>query len=334
MSHNDKLVSIIIPAFNYGHFISQSLDSVVSQSYRKWECIIVDDGSTDDTREIVDEYCASDRRFRYVYHENSGLSAARNTGIAHCSGSYVQFLDADDLIESEKLRSQVDFLNAHVTIDIIYDHVYYFESSSLEKKRRSRTSEVDWSPPIVRGRGPKVLTILLENNRILVNAPLLRRSVLTSVGDFDIALKAAEDWDYWLRCAAKGFAFEHQSFPNACGCVRNHESSMSADRLRMTCAMAMVRKKISKLTIHQEVLGLSRKYWSDDEGRYGIELTSHGHVALGIWHLLRAAWLSLDIKFRLRWSLCAVLAAFVRGEKFRMLAMQSWSRVAPTLTVR
>ena len=329
MSTHNILVSIIVPTFNYGHFISQALDSVVTQSYLTWECIIIDDGSTDHTREIVDGYCASDRRFRYVYQENSGLSAARNTGIAHCSGSYVQFLDADDMIESEKLKSQVEFLNEHFTIDILYDHVYYFESMYPEKERRSRTSDVDRTPPTLRGRGLEILKTLVQNNLLSVNAPLLRRSVITSVGDFDIDLKAVEDWDYWLRCAAKGFSFEHHTFPNACGCVRNHVGSMRTDRLRMTCAMTMLRKKIPKLTLDRETLGLNRKYSSNDEGLYGIELASHGHVALGIRHLLRAAWLSLDIKLRLRWSLCAVLSAFVRGEKFRTQAMRSWSRIVP-----
>src|SRR5690606_40203485 len=100
------LVSIIVPCYNYGHYLLETLNSVKSQIFKDWECIIIDDGSTDPTAEVAREATRIDRRFRYYYQENKGLAAARNSGILRSRGEFIQFLDADDFISPNKLRSQ------------------------------------------------------------------------------------------------------------------------------------------------------------------------------------------------------------------------------------
>src|SRR5258708_7235502 len=114
------LVSVVIASHNYAHFIPQTLDSVLAQTYPNWECIVVDDGSTDNTREVVERYADADQRIRYLWQENQRLAAARNRGIANSSGEYLQFLDADDLIEPGKFERQVGVLEHHPEIDIVY----------------------------------------------------------------------------------------------------------------------------------------------------------------------------------------------------------------------
>src|SRR5213595_3267170 len=104
------LVSIVIPTFNYGHFIRQALESVLEQTYGNWECIVVDDGSTDDTSQVVAEVAAVCKKIRYVRQENQGQPAAMNTGLRLCDGEYIQILDADDLLERRKLEKQVGYL--------------------------------------------------------------------------------------------------------------------------------------------------------------------------------------------------------------------------------
>jgi glycosyltransferase involved in cell wall biosynthesis len=111
MSGND-LVSVIIPVYNGASLIRDTIDSVCRQTYGDWECIIVDDGSTDDTAAVVKAEIAGDDRFRYVYQPNGGLSAARNTGLDRARGNYIQFLDADDVILPEKLEQQLRFMQA------------------------------------------------------------------------------------------------------------------------------------------------------------------------------------------------------------------------------
>lgn len=105
------LVSLIIPAFNRSGLIGETLDSVLEQHYENWECIIVDDGSTDDTRKVLDQYIKKDTRIRYVSRPSGvpkGAAACRNIGIAMSKGEYVQFLDSDDLISPEKISAQVE----------------------------------------------------------------------------------------------------------------------------------------------------------------------------------------------------------------------------------
>ena len=123
----ELLVSIVIPCYNYGSFISQTLDCLLTQSYQNWEAIIIDDGSTDNTRQVVDGYLRKDPRFIYIYQLNQGLSASRNTGLNNANGSYVQFLDADDLLSRGKIAAQVRFMEQYLDCDISYTRAYYFE---------------------------------------------------------------------------------------------------------------------------------------------------------------------------------------------------------------
>src|SRR5215831_15925290 len=103
------LVSVIVPAYNYGSLIGETLDSLRNQTYNNWECWVIDDGSTDNTSEVVRVYCKSDPRIKYLPQMNSGPSVARNNGIRHSRGSYLQFLDADDLLEKRKIEHHVRF---------------------------------------------------------------------------------------------------------------------------------------------------------------------------------------------------------------------------------
>jgi len=101
------MVTIIIPVYNGAAFIAETVASVKGQTYPEWECIIVDDGSTDDTAAVVQQCIGSDERFRYIRQQNKGLSGARNTGLEHASGDLIQFLDGDDVLLPEKLEKQV-----------------------------------------------------------------------------------------------------------------------------------------------------------------------------------------------------------------------------------
>ncbi|MFI1745816.1 glycosyltransferase family 2 protein [Thalassobellus sediminis] len=101
---NNDLVSIIIPCFNQGAFLDETLLSVYNQTYSNWECIIVNDGSTDNSENIATVWLEKDKRFKYYYKENSGVSATRNFALEKVTGTYIQFLDADDVLDSRKLE--------------------------------------------------------------------------------------------------------------------------------------------------------------------------------------------------------------------------------------
>jgi len=100
-------ISVIIPCYNQAHFLKEAVDSVLAQTYTNWECIIVDDGSSDNTKEISTTYAQHDSRIKYVYKTNGGLSSARNKGLESVNGKWIQFLDADDVLEPRKFSTQL-----------------------------------------------------------------------------------------------------------------------------------------------------------------------------------------------------------------------------------
>jgi glycosyltransferase involved in cell wall biosynthesis len=121
-------VSVVIPSYNSAHHISETLESVFSQSYRPHEIIVVDDGSTDDTRAVLEKY--SDRII-YVYQKNAGEPAARNTGIRRASGEFIAFLDADDLWLPNKLTLQMDYFEKHPEVDLVYTDMKQFNENGI-----------------------------------------------------------------------------------------------------------------------------------------------------------------------------------------------------------
>ena len=123
----DSLISVIIPAYNYANFIAQTLDSVLNQTYKHWECLIIDDGSTDKTREVCEEYINKDSRLYYYYQPNKGRSVARNYGLSMAKGDYIQFLDADDFMSETKFEKQIfDFNDSAIFIS--YCNFSFFNS--------------------------------------------------------------------------------------------------------------------------------------------------------------------------------------------------------------
>lgn len=108
---NSNLISIIIPCYNQGQFLNEAVSSVFNQTYSNWECIIINDGSTDGTEKIANEWVSKDNRFKYFYKEKGGVSSARNLALEKVNGNYVQFLDSDDLLDSRKLELSLLYLS-------------------------------------------------------------------------------------------------------------------------------------------------------------------------------------------------------------------------------
>ena len=224
----EHMVSVIIPAFNAEKYVTAAVDSVLAQTYPALECIVVDDGSTDRTVEIVMAY---GERVRYVHQPNAGRSAARNRGISAATGEYVNFLDADDYLAPEKIEQQVAFLKMHSEYDAVYCRVAYFE----EGREDSRYSVKRATPE------GDILPELLYGNFITVHAPLIRKSAAILIDGFDPALARYEDWDFFLRLAISGVRF---GFMDRClASVRVHGENTIRDKVRMFEAKLLVAEK-------------------------------------------------------------------------------------------
>ena len=117
-------VSVIIPAYNCAHYICHAVDSVLAQTFPDFELVVVDDGSTDNTRELLKQYGS---QIKYIYQQNKDMTAARNTGINHSSGEYIAFLDSDDIWLANKLERQIVLLDQAPEVGLVYCWHYYID---------------------------------------------------------------------------------------------------------------------------------------------------------------------------------------------------------------
>jgi len=247
------LVSVIVPCYNYGHLLHETLDSVLAQTYSQWECIIINDGSTDNTEEVSLAYNQKDTRFRYICQENKGLSGARNTGLEAANGEFIQFLDADDLIHPQKLEKQVEVLLNDASLDIVYGDVYIFEHGS-DPFTESVKFKFSATKP-VSGYFFSICDELTKDNLFLPCSPLLKRDKVRFMR-FNEKLFSLEDWHYWFRCALMGCKFQYDERQIAF--ARGHGTNMSLNRRRMWKYKIAARMDILNYfkngVIHQEVI--------------------------------------------------------------------------------
>ncbi|MGA8940373.1 MAG: glycosyltransferase [Acidobacteriaceae bacterium] len=181
-------VSVIIPTYNCAHYLEQAIESVMNQTYRDLEIIVMDDGSTDNTAQVVRKY---ETKIRYLHQENCGLPAARNHAIMASSGDLIALLDADDWWEPAKLAEQVPLLREDPELCLTYsDLEVVFDDGSINP------SFLSTRPLASSGY---VFDQLLSSSFILPSTVLLRRSSLEQVGMFDESMRSHEDIDLWLR---------------------------------------------------------------------------------------------------------------------------------------
>jgi glycosyltransferase involved in cell wall biosynthesis len=187
----DPLVSVIIPTYNRAEFIGQAVQSVLDQTYRNIETIVVDDGSTDNTCQILKEY---KDRIKYIYQERSERSKARNKGFRHSEGDYVAFLDSDDLWLPIKTEKQVQVLNENPDTGVVYTGVQF-----IDKKGHAHNGEISWDEPV-----RQVLYEDLMTHNVItgsLSSVMVIRECLDRVGVFDVSMKACEDLDLYRRIA-------------------------------------------------------------------------------------------------------------------------------------
>jgi glycosyltransferase involved in cell wall biosynthesis len=226
-------VSIIIPTFNYGKFLPETIHNLQQQSYQTWEAIIVDDGSTDDTESILLPYLKADRRLLYFKQHNKGVSAARNLGLKYATGSFIQFLDADDLLGEHKLKCQIEYLNQHPDVDICYSENHYFLNGQQDVWFPDIGMRGESWMPKFRGKGSEAVRTLVDNNLAVISNPLFRSEVLKRIPFFDVKTAHTEDWRFWLSCAFSGCSFHYFYHPDAYTLIRVHRSSVSQNLLPM-----------------------------------------------------------------------------------------------------
>jgi len=253
-----ELVSIIVPTYNRGHLIGETIQSVIDQSYTNWELIIVDDGSTDDTKKRIEEL--KDNRLRYYSIEHCGIiGAVRNRGMNNARGEYIAFLDSDDLWQPDKLDYQLSLLKNNPKASFAFGHGEQFGNGATP------TPELE-----IFFVGNVFLPFLFEERFIFyVPTFLFKKGVLNKITNIDESLFYASDIDFFLRMA---YTFEGTFSHNIVARIRKQEKSHSQS---------------NELDAYDEYLVMLKKHLRENRltPKQFALLASKHHYKLGLLHL-------------------------------------------------
>lgn len=186
-SINSNLVSVIITAYNRENFIIDAIDSVIAQTYKNWELIIIDDGSTDNTKEIIEKHLESEK-ISYYYQSNQKQASALNAGLKYARGDWIAFLDSDNIWLPDRLTLGINCSLSNSGMGLIYGDIYTINEVGVrvsDKNMKRYTGNVT--------------ARLLFDNFITFNTALIRKDILEKIGGFNVDLDRAPDYDCWLR---------------------------------------------------------------------------------------------------------------------------------------
>lgn len=294
-------VSIIVPVFRDVHFLPTALRSVLAQTHRDFEVLVVDDGSPEDVRSAVKPFLGHEA-VQFLAQSNGGVSAARNLGLRQARGNYVAFLDHDDEWHSNKLELQLAALAARPAAALCHAGVRYVDAAGAPLASHS---------PIAEDIQGSCLARMMLGNPIITSSVLMRRDVALELEGFDLRLHYAEDYDLWLRVARQWeLVYVDQPLVD----YRVHSSSATAHRVRMLVATLDVvrrhlrevpglRDEIGRLNVQRRITllhaSLSRAYfekrqWTSFLRHWAVALVNEPAIALDLG-------LPSHVANRLRW---------------------------------
>jgi glycosyltransferase involved in cell wall biosynthesis len=274
---NTPLVSIIIPTYNRADLIGETLDSILAQTYENWECIIVDDGSVDNTDEVVGEYVKKDSRFQYHYRSANlpkGANSCRNYGFELSKGEFINWFDSDDLMHNEKLSIQVKVL---ITEDFNFSvcQTFVFENSKDN---------------IVGLRHYKIFSdnpfsdYLMLKVVWLTQSPMWRRSFLeTQEYLFDEELQAAQEWEFHIRMLHSSNIYHYTDIPLVY--IRKHLNSISYNS-------NVAKRRFYYLSARIKIYNLLKRKMNEEEKDYIVKFIKKAYLSIvrsgNFWVLLKA----------------------------------------------
>lgn len=277
---SEPLISIIIPCYKQGQYLSQALSSVVNQTYPNWECIIINDGSPDNTEEVALEWKQKDNRIHYIKKANGGLSSARNEGIAAAKGEYIQLLDADDLIDKDKLFLHVSsIVNDNIAPNVItYSSARYF----LDKPDELTIFRDDFFPQVeltLYDSCEDHVKMVFGRNIVVVSAPLYPKKLFSDVGLYDEKFKSLEDWDMNIRAILAKYKFHKLSYqPHALTLIRVSSNSMMANKAVLNTAWEMLYAKHRGSDVY--------KRWPSKDDNEVAAVPRPGLIKKAVWYLI------------------------------------------------
>lgn len=241
------LVSIVIPCYNSEKYIKKCIESVLTQDYKDIEIIVVDDGSTDSSIEILKTYKGVD-----IYSQvNSGACAARNYGLRKCRGYYVKFLDSDDFLNPESISLQVEFANNLQEMQIAYGYKTILSNGKTFVDKQILDSKSQFEQ--------------LINKNIMTTLPLHKRKTLVDIGGFDEGLRFRQEWDLHLKLSMSGYTFVYHGTSIYTQVMHNNLNRISARKLDMDRELnnlGYIRSKFSNNNTEECNIAWAHKYWT------------------------------------------------------------------------
>ena len=202
----NNLISIIIPMYNAEQYIAETLDSILAQSYDNWECLIMDDGSNDNSAKVAKSICSNDKRFNYFFQQNRGPSAARNFGLQKSSGEYIHFLDADDVLLQNSLEILLNESKKVGPKIILYSGVLLGDSDNIHN-----TSPIDRRSSLGIDISSKELYTNFGVDFIFIPGCILFPKEVFEFSVWNEELSHSEDWDLYLQISKFGYTFRNVS---------------------------------------------------------------------------------------------------------------------------
>lgn len=190
-----NVISIIIPVYNQEKYLAETLNSVLNQSYSNWECILVNDGSADNSVSVINQYLAKDNRFSFINSENKGVSHARNLALKQVKGDYILFLDGDDIIHPEKLQMAISNFEQNTDLSIVFNTTNYFQDTI-----ENVLFDIQLETELVNFNG--ILLYWGEKITIPIHSAIIQKTLFDGI-EFNTNLTAQEDWLVWLRLFQK-----------------------------------------------------------------------------------------------------------------------------------
>ena len=263
------LISVIIPSYNREHLIGRSIRSVLNQTYKEIEVIVVDDGSTDNTRDVVSSF--KDSRIRYIRHDNNrGGCIARNTGINASRGEYIAFQDSDDEWLPEKMEKQMHVFNSVPKyVGIVYSAFLRVKDCSASFIPSNKVTIKDGN----------LLNQLIKGNFISTQTTILRKTCFDKAGVFDKNLHRLQDWELFIRMS-KYFEFKYISEPLVI-VYHQKDSISSSKKAYFEAIILIVEKHLDSFSKNNVTLAATYRH-------IGTELFSLGNNELGREYLLKA----------------------------------------------
>jgi glycosyltransferase involved in cell wall biosynthesis len=260
-------VSIIIPTHNYARFLGEAIQSVLDQTYRDFELIVVDDGSIDNTGEVVSSF--ADDRIRYMYQDHVGVSAAQNMALHAATGEYITGLSADDLYLPENIGRKVELLDSRPDIGLVCSDTYIFDhytGATIGRLWHDPKRPNSCFDPVKATLNP-LREFIQWGFFIMLQATMVRRRVFETVGYFDESLPTHEDWEFIIR-VLQHFSIEIIDTPLLK--LRRHKSNVSINEEQMYIgAIAAVKKAIRRGSFSREEVKLLKETLSPQHSRFG-----------------------------------------------------------------